>query len=185
MPAKSTSCGRLRASGPRRLRLEPGLDFRGLIEIPRRKFTRRLWSRQGASSGRAFGKQERELEHASTVVAGNDVLVAPGADLGPGTMAKLADVDDEMGLTTRFGFRRKAIEPGLEVLIRHRGAAVEPFQLQHAVAQAPQAHPDLVAIQLSTDAGLRCHRTPSSVSVSRVHHPRPRARLPPPLARAG
>jgi len=34
-------------------------------------------------------------------------------------MPKLVDVDDEMRLTTCFGFRRKPIEPRLEVFIRH------------------------------------------------------------------
>src|SRR2546428_6491977 len=119
MPARSTSCGRLRGLGIPRLGLEPGLDFRGLIEVTRWKFAWRLRSRRGAGSRRALGAQERELAHAGTVVAGNNVLVAPGADLRSGPMAKLPDVDDAIGLAARLGLRGKAIQPALEVVIGH------------------------------------------------------------------
>src|ERR1700730_2245372 len=117
----------------RDLSAEPALDFGRGIEVPRWKVAWWLGSRRARSSCRTFGKQESELSHPAPVVSRNDVLIPPRRDFGAGPVAKLAHVDHKVWLPSRFCLSRKAVEPRLEVLIGHRGAAFEAFQLAHPV----------------------------------------------------
>src|SRR5258708_6894225 len=73
-------------------------------------------------------------------------------------MAKLPDVDHEEGLPPSLRLNRKAIEPGLKVVIGHRGATVEPFQLEHPPIYIFEQHAEVIAVQLRADAGIACHQ---------------------------
>src|SRR5438477_310563 len=157
---------------PRSLLVEPGLDLARGVEIPRRKRAWRLGRRRTRCSRRAFGEQEGEFGYAGPVVSRNDMLIAPRRDVGAGTMAKLADVDDEVGLPPPLCLSRKAVEPRPEIVIGHRGATLEPLQLEQLVIQVFEQNPELIAVQLRADAGLACHQPASSLPVSRDGSPR-------------